>query len=81
MTSPDLACLEFRECTKLPANTLVAPLPVIREIRCLLGNIGIDLVVGTDEAVLVSPDVFAAFNAWDAEQSDDPEGDDSAWLN
>lgn len=82
MTSPDLACLDFLECTELPANTLVAPLPVIREIRCLLGNIGIDLVVGTDDAVLVSPDVFAAFNAWDAEQSDTPpEDDDSAWLN
>lgn len=87
MLSPDLACVDFRECSDLPANTLVAPLPVIREIRCLLGNIGIDLLVGADEAVLVSSDVFAAFAAWDAENSDEGDeadeagDDDTAWLN
>lgn len=84
MFTPDLACVDFRECGDLPANTLVAPLPVIREIRCLLGNIGIDLLVGSDDAVLVSPDVFAAFAAWDAENNDDDDdslADDSAWLN
>ena len=80
MATPDLACLDFRECLELPANTLVAPLPVIREIRCLLGEIGIDLLVGSDDAVLVSPDVFAAFSAWDADQ-EGGEDEDAAWLN
>lgn len=73
MFTPDLVNLELRQCDDLPRNTLVAPLPVIREIRCLLGNVGIQLLVGTEEAVLASKDVFEAFSAWDAMQADDNE--------
>lgn len=83
MFSPDLVSLELRQCDDLPRNTLVAPLSVIREIRCLLGNIGIDLIVGTEETVLASKDVYDAFKAWDAMQVEDEadSGEDNAWLN
>jgi|SaaInlStandDraft_1057018.scaffolds.fasta_scaffold33975_1 hypothetical protein len=76
MFTSDLAHLDFRQCDDLPENTMVAPLMVIREIRCLLGNINIQLIVGTEEAVLASKDVFDAFSAWDATQAEDDEGND-----
>ncbi|MEW4488695.1 hypothetical protein AB1L42_11465 [Thalassoglobus sp. JC818] len=83
MFTPDLASFELRECADLPKNTLMAPLPFIREIRCLLGNIGIDMVIGTEETVLLSSDVFEAFRSWDAVQ-DEPQVDtdeDNHWMN
>ena len=88
MFTPDLASFDLRECTDLPKNTIVAPLPFIREIRCLLGNIAIDMVVGQDQAVLLSSDVYAAFSQWDSVQDDaaleddqiDPE-EDNFWMN
>lgn len=83
MFTSDLAQLDFRQCDDLPENTIVAPLLVIREIRCLLGDINIQMVVGTEEAVLASKDVFAAFNAWDAMQAEDDQDDsqDKSLLN
>lgn len=82
MFTPDLVNLELRQCDDLPKNTLVAPLPVIREIRCLLGSIGINLIVGTEEAVLASKDVFDAFSAWEALQSEEDEDmEDNSLLN
>lgn len=84
MFSSDLVSLELRQCDDLPKNTLVAPLSVIREIRCILGNIGIELVIGTEEAVLASKDVYDAFKAWDAMQPEDDSDDDAqdnSWLN
>ncbi|WP_417849138.1 hypothetical protein [Thalassoglobus sp.] len=81
MFTPDLVSLELRQCDDLPENTLVAPLPVIREIRCLLGNIGIQLIIGTEDAVLASKDVFDAFSAWDAMQDDIDDSQDNSHLN
>jgi len=85
MFTPDLASVEFRESVDLPANTLVAPISVIREIRLVLGSIGIDMQVGVEEAVLVSSDLFSAFGQWDEarieeEESDGPD-EDTSWLN
>ena len=84
MFIPELACLEIRESTELPANTLVAPLSVIREIRLVLGRITIEMRVGREEVVVVSSDLFEAFNAWsDAldEPHDEGGGEDTSWLN
>ena len=83
MFTPDLASFDLRECADLPKNTIVAPLPFIREIRCLLGNIAIDMVVGPDDSVLLSTDVYAAFSQWDDCQ-DEPEAgssEDNFWMN
>jgi hypothetical protein len=44
---------------------------VIREIRLLLGQLKLDLRVGLSDTVLVSSDLFAAFNAWQAENFGD----------
>lgn len=87
MFTPDLASVDFREASDLPKNTIIAPLPVIREIRLVLGKINIDMQVGAEDAVLVSSDVFAAFSEWDAAQVDFDEedgempGEDSSLLN
>lgn len=83
MFIPELASLELRQCDDLPRNTMVAPLSVIREVRCLLGKIGINLVVGVEETVLASTDLFEAFKAWDAmqEELEAESEDDNAWLN
>ena len=66
MSGFDLSRLELRESPDLPENTLVAPLPVIREIRAALGKVAIQLQVGVDPAVLVSSDLFQAFDEWHA---------------
>lgn len=78
MQTPDLSCLELRESQSLPARTLVAPISVIREIRLLLGQLKLDLRVGLGETVLISSDLYAAFNAWQAENfgNDDLGNDD-----
>jgi len=68
MFTPELACLDFQECRDLPANTLVAPLVVLREIRCALGPTRLNLIVGNQEAVLVSSDLYEAFHAWEQHQ-------------
>ena len=83
MFSPELACVDFQECAQLPPNTLVATLSILREIRCALGATKLNLLVGNQEAVLVSSDLYAAFAAWEQEQgvADDDASDDSAWLN
>ncbi|MCA8999478.1 MAG: hypothetical protein KDA80_20960 [Planctomycetaceae bacterium] len=82
MFMSDLACLNFQECKELPPATLMASLPIIREIRCALRETPLNLVVGQEDAVFVSTDLFNAFNAWEATQDDlSTDGPDSAWLN
>lgn len=71
MFNSGLSSLELRECSTLPARTLVAPLHVLREIRLALGRVGFNLQVGVEDAVFVSSDLFNAFNAWDANNNPD----------
>jgi hypothetical protein len=73
MFTPELACLDFQECAELPKGTLVAPVSVLREIRCALGPTKLTLLLGTSEAVLVSSDLFEAFQQWEQAQADDDE--------
>lgn len=82
MFTPELACLDFQECQDLPPGTIVAPLSVLREIRCALGRTELNLVVGDQEAVMVSADLYQAFHVWEEEQEDRTEDlGDNAWLN
>ena len=74
MISYDAGRLSLCESTDLPERTLVAPLPVVREIRSLLGQIDVDVRVGAGDAVFVSSDLFAAFNEWDHDQAGDQLG-------
>lgn len=76
MTAPDPCRVELLECPDLPDRTLVAPIQVVRDIRLALGEIDIDVRIGTQEAVLVSSDLYEAFNEWDQQHV----GLD-AWLN
>lgn len=71
MLSREAGCLEFLESAELPTRTLVAPLPLVREIRATLGVLDIDVRVGTADAVFVSSDLYEAFQSWDAAQAGD----------
>lgn len=79
MFTPDLACLDFQECKEFPPATLMASLPIIREIRCALGKTHLNLLVGVGDTVLVSTDLYNAFGAWEAAQDDVAQ--DDARLN
>ncbi len=69
MPTPDSFGLEFREDPTLPAMTLVAPISVIRDIRAELGEVGMNIQVGWDSpAVMVSSDLYEAFNVWSSQQ-------------
>lgn len=86
MFTPELAALDFQECRDLPPGTLVGPFSVVREIRCVLGKTHLNLLVGDQEAVQVSPDLFAAFQAWEqsletTDEDDDAASDDYSSLN
>jgi len=81
MFTPELACLDFQECRELPPNTLVASLSILREIRCALGPTTLNLLVGNQEAVLVSSDLYEAFNIWEQDQGEDPSDDQDPLLN
>lgn len=81
MFTPGLASLELRECSKLPPQTLVAPLQILREIRVALGKVGFNLQVGVEDAVFVSTDLFNAFNAWDAQNAPPAENQDGGEWN
>ena len=70
MLPQNLADLELLESTDLPPQTLVAPLSIIREIRVFVGKAKINLVVGIDDAVYVSTDLYEAYNAWDSQRTD-----------
>ena len=71
MISHDAGRLDLCESPELPARTLVAPLPVVREIRAVLGLIDVDIRIGSGDAVFVSSDLFAAFTEWDDQHADD----------
>ncbi|MEW4530347.1 MAG: hypothetical protein ACF8PG_12130 [Maioricimonas sp. JB045] len=76
---PELCQLELLESTELPERTLVAPLDVVRELRLSIGEMALNIHVGIGPAVLVSSDVYTAFQAWTQQQADaEPEenGDD-----
>lgn len=81
MFTPELACLDFQECRELPPSTLVAPMNVLREIRCALGNCSLNLLVGIQDVVLVSSDLFEAFHAWEEAQNDIEGPDTDPLLN
>ncbi len=68
MISYDAGRLDLCESPELPERTLVAPLPVVREIRALLGLIDVDIRIGSGDAVFVSSDLYAAFSEWDERQ-------------
>ena len=71
MPTPDPLGLELQEDPALPANTMVAPLQVIREIRAVLGALTVNFEVSWDSpAVRLSSDLFEAFSAWSDSQEE-----------
>lgn len=76
MISREAGRLELLESVELPDRTMVAPLQLVREIRATLGQLDIDIRVGSADAVFASSDLFEAFQAWDDEQNGE-----RSWLN
>ncbi len=70
MLVPDLFRVELVEDAELQANTMIAPLSVIRDIRTAVPNLAINLMVGFDDRIHVSPDLYEAFNVWSSHQPD-----------
>ncbi|AMV21729.1 hypothetical protein [Planctomyces sp. SH-PL14] len=70
MLVPDFFNVEFVEDAELQSNTMTAPLSVIREIRSAIPGLAINLMVGFDERVYVSSDLYEAFNVWSSQQTD-----------
>lgn len=71
MKPPHLGELDLQESVELPPRTLVAPLSIIREIRLTLGGESpINLVVGASDVVLISTDLFEAYDVWDGQRTD-----------
>jgi len=77
MSLSDLACLDLQECRDLPKNTLMAPLPLLRELRCSLGATTINMLLGKEQAVLVSSDLYEAFHVWEEDQVETQDDDHS----
>ncbi len=74
MIPQDLAQLDLHEDVTLPLRTVVAPLAIVREIRTTIGQVPINLLVGSEDLVRISTDLFEAYNDWDEERLDlDPE--------
>ncbi|RLS56697.1 MAG: hypothetical protein DWH91_06055 [Planctomycetota bacterium] len=74
MPTPNSFGLEFREDPSLPAQTLIAPIGVVREIRAALGEVRFNIQVTWEtEAVTVSSDLFVAFNQWSTALASDEE--------
>ena len=69
MISHEAGRVALLESPELPDRTLVAPLPVVREIRAALGAIDVDIRIGSGDAVFISSDLFAAFSEWDQEMA------------
>lgn len=70
MIPSHLADLELVESSDLPPQTLMAPLSIIREIRLAVGESKIHLMVGEDDVVHISSDLFEAYNTWDEQRTD-----------
>lgn len=70
MLPSNLADLELVESPDLPPQTMMAPLSIIREIRLAVGESKIHLMVGVDDVVHISSDLFEAYNSWDEQRTD-----------
>lgn len=75
MLPASYADIELLESEELPMRTLVAPPIVARELRLALDSADLTIQIGAREAVLISSDLFHAFQEWTAAfEEDAPDG-------
>ncbi|MGD9857263.1 MAG: hypothetical protein AB7U20_20160 [Planctomycetaceae bacterium] len=77
MLPTSYADIELLESEELPVRTLVAPPILARELRLALDALDLTIQIGTREAVLISSDLYEAFQQWSAAVED--ETTDSQW--
>jgi hypothetical protein len=74
MLPSSYADIELLESEDLPGRTLVAPPLLARELRLALDSLDLTIQCGTLDAVLISSDLFHAFQQWQpsADDASDP---------
>lgn len=72
------ADIELLESEELPVRTLVAPLVLARELRLILAELDLNIEIGTRDAVIISSDLYQAFQQWNATVEED-DASDSHW--
>lgn len=65
MLPASYADIELLESEELPLRTLVAPPILARELRLALDAMDLTIQTGSREAVLISSDLYEAFQQWD----------------
>ena len=77
MLPTDHADIELLESDELPVRTLIAPPMLARELRLALTGMDLTIVMGAQDAVIISSDLYSAFQAWSGQfEEDEPE---SSW--
>ena len=70
MLPSSYADIELLESEDLPGRTLVAPPLLARELRLVLDALDLTIQSGTLDAVLISSDLFHAFQQWNPGDED-----------
>ena len=78
MLPSSYADIELLESEDLPGRTLVAPPVLARELRLALDSLDLTIQCGTLDAVLISSDLFQAFQQWQPSEQD-ADASDSHW--
>ncbi|MCA9074154.1 MAG: hypothetical protein KDA93_03910 [Planctomycetaceae bacterium] len=65
------ADIELLESQELPVRTLVAPPVLARELRLVLAELDLTIEVGTRDAVIISSDLYEAFQQWNENEAED----------
>lgn len=79
MLPTDHAEIELLESDELPVRTLIAPPLLARELRLALTGMDLTIQMGSQEAVIISTDLYAAFQEWSALEADDDSESDECW--
>lgn len=73
MLPTDHAEIELVESDELPVRTLIAPPLLARELRLALTGMDLTIEMGPQDVVIISTDLFTAFQEWSGGSSaDDP---------
>ena len=72
------ADIELLESEELPVRTLVAPLILARELRLVLAELDLNIEIGTRDAVIISSDLYQAFQQWNKAVAED-DSSESSW--
>ncbi len=65
------ADIELLESEDLPVRTLVAPPILARELRLVLAELDLTIEIGTRDAVIISSDLYEAFQQWNTTEPED----------